>query len=377
MGQRVQIDMDATPTPTAKPCSAGSGHPRGPRVLAFALATALLAATLSSPAVAQSVRTNGDRLVQLDFDDVELAVVIETIARLTEKNFIYDDRVRGRVTIVSPSQVTLEQAYAVFESVLEVKGFTTLEGPGGVIKIIPVRQAKESSIETVRSGVSPKRDNFVTRLIPLKYIDGTQITNTIKPLIGKDAAMVAYQPTNTIILTDTQSNIGRILSILDSIDVETYREDLAVIKIEHADASILGSQISEIYGAEVSSVGASTGRPAPRRSSRSRTPTAQTGDNPNAPGAKVRLITDERTNSLIVLAPRSQIDDVRDLVRKLDVEVSGQGRIHVYYLKHADSEELAQTLQSLLGGGAGAGAGGGAGVATPQNLRAAVTSTLR
>ena len=74
-----------------------------------------------------------DDKVQLDFNDVELSVVIDTIARLTDKNFIYDDRVRGRVTIVSPTKVTVEEAYAVFESVLQVKGFTTVTGPGGAI----------------------------------------------------------------------------------------------------------------------------------------------------------------------------------------------------------------------------------------------------
>jgi hypothetical protein len=87
-------------------------------------------------------------LVNLDFQDVELSVVIDTIAKLTNKNFIYDDRVRGRVTIVSPTAIPVDQAYKVFESVLQVKGFTTVEGPSGVIKVIPVRDAKESSLDT-------------------------------------------------------------------------------------------------------------------------------------------------------------------------------------------------------------------------------------
>ncbi|NNL86466.1 MAG: type II secretion system protein GspD, partial [Myxococcales bacterium] len=90
-----------------------------------------------------------DGMVQLDFNDVELTVVIDTIAKLSGTNFIYDDRVRGRVTIVSPSKISTEQAYAVFESVLQVKGFTTVRGPAGVVKVIPIREAKESNIETV------------------------------------------------------------------------------------------------------------------------------------------------------------------------------------------------------------------------------------
>ncbi|HEM45591.1 MAG TPA: hypothetical protein ENO23_00935, partial [Alphaproteobacteria bacterium] len=177
--------------------------------------------------------TRGDELVQLDFKDVELAVVIETIARITGKNFIYDDRVRGRVTIVSPSEVTADQAYAVFESVLKIKGFTAVPGPGGVFKIVPIRDAKESSIDTVKDDrPSANRDLFVTRLVPLLYIDAEAITNTIKPLVSKDASIVAYAPTNTIIITDTQANIRRLLTILEAIDVETYKEELAVLKVK-------------------------------------------------------------------------------------------------------------------------------------------------
>ena len=131
--------------------------------------------------------------MQLDFNDVELSVVIDTIARLTNKNFIYDDRVRGRVTIVSPTSITVDEAYAVFESVLQVKGFTTVTGPGGAIKVIPIREAKESNIETLRGArTTPDSDRTITRLIPLQYIDAEAITNTLKPLVSKDASMVAY-----------------------------------------------------------------------------------------------------------------------------------------------------------------------------------------
>ncbi|HBZ72594.1 MAG TPA: hypothetical protein DEP35_23820 [Deltaproteobacteria bacterium] len=94
---------------------------------------------------------------------------------------------------------------------------------------------------------------------------------------------------------------------------------------------------------------------------------------------RVRIITDSRTNSLIILASRSRIEDIRRLVAKLDVPVTGGGRIHVYYLKYADSDDLADTLNSMLsgapkvGGGAGGGIPGAAQAAQAQALRAAVT----
>ncbi len=308
-----------------------------------------------------------DDKVQLDFNDVELSVVIDTIARLTNKNFIYDDRVRGRVTIVSPTSITVDEAYAVFESVLQVKGFTTVTGPGGAIKVIPIREAKESNIETLRGArTTPDSDRTVTRLIPLQYIDAEAITNTLKPLVSKDASMVAYPPTNTVILTDAASNIRRILTILQSIDVETYKEELTVIKVRHADASTLAQQLSEIFGAEVTQA-AATRVPRTRR-----TAAAAAAAAAGAAKGKVRILTDDRTNSLIILASRQRLVELRGAIARLDVPVTGQGRIHVYYLKHADAEELATTLSSLISGQpAGAAAPGTTG-AQPA-MRAAIT----
>jgi general secretion pathway protein D len=324
--------------------------------LALSLAALLAGLALGAPRTARAQQpaeggavVNGD-LVQLDFTDVELPVVIDTIARLTGKNFIYDDRVRGRVTIVSPTKITIDQAYAVFESVLQVKGFTVVPGPGGARKVIPIREAKETNIETMRGEeTTPYSDRFITRLIPLRYIDAQAITDTLKPLVSKDASMMAYPPTNTVILTDSATNIQRILDLIGSIDVETYKEELAVIKVRHADATVMADQLSQIFEAEVSEVGA--GVPGVAARARARRPaTAPGGTSELRSADRVRLITDGRTNSLIVLAARQRLDDIRSVVAKLDVPVSGGGRIHVYYLKHADSEELSQTLNALITG---------------------------
>jgi len=333
----------------------------------FALALAA-GGPLGRVAIADDTTAGGEELVSLDFSDAEITDVIDTIAHMTKRNFIYDDRVRGRVTIVSPTRISVDQAYAVFESVLQVKGFTTVESPGGALKVIPLRDAKSTNVETVSSGRRPpNRDHFVTRLIPLQYIEADSIVATLKPLVSKDAAMAAYSPTNTVILTESASNIRRIIAILESIDVDTYQDEIAVIHVEYAEASVLASQLSEIYGAKVA--GGSSSRRSRRRSSPKQPTAAQAAA--QSPLGRVRLITDDRTNSLIALAPRTRLDEVRALVRKLDVPVTGGGEIHVYYLQHADAEELSQTLNSLVSGAprAGGGAGGAA-----QAIRTTVTA---
>lgn len=368
---------------------------RGPAVprrgaLRAGTAAGLLAALLAA-AVAQAQPAfppaagpgGGDRttvtpegLVNLDFQDVEIATVIDTIARLTNRNFVYDDRVRGRVTIISPTPIPVEQAYTVFESVLQVKGFTTVDAPGGVVKVIPIRDAKETSIDTQAALAAPDTDRFVTRLIPLRYIDAEAISNVLKPLVSKEAALVAYPATNTVILTDSAANINRILQILEAIDVETHKEELAMIRVQYADAQTLAEQLSEVFGGEVSSttgVAAQPGRVQPRVRRPTQTPQLDGGVGGGVQRAPVRIITDARTNALIILAARTTLEEMRALIRRLDVPVEGQGRIQVYYLRHADAEELSDTLNSLLGGGpAPGGAASAAAVAAglqPQQLR--------
>ncbi len=356
-------------------------HRRFHRAARAALALGwLLAFASARPALAQDAECPPGK-VKLNIPDQELNVVIDAMSQFTGRNFIYDDRVRGRVTIVSPACVTLEEAYAVFESVLQVKGFTTVNAPGGAIKIIPLREAKETNVETVR-GRPPGSDRFITRLIPLRYIDAEQISNTLKPLVSKDASMVAYPPTNTIILTDSGTNIARILDILRDIDVDAFKEELTVVHLKHADATALAAQLSEIFKAEVSGPAAGSspgGIGGGGRIQRALQPTAQaTAGGEATPAARARIITDPRTNSLLILSSRQRTAEIKEAIERLDVKAEGGGRIHVYRLKHADAEELATTLTQLLSGQGGAPASsnnvaisGGAPVAA--NLRGAIT----
>src|SRR5712671_2960610 len=86
--------------------------------------------------------------VALNFQDVDIPVLARFVSELTKKNFIVDEKVRGKVTVISPTKVTPDEAYTIFQSVLQVKGFTTVPS-GNIIKIVPSRDAKQSGLLTV------------------------------------------------------------------------------------------------------------------------------------------------------------------------------------------------------------------------------------
>lgn len=324
-----------------------------------------------------------DGRVNIDFQDAPLADVIKLMAEITNRNFLYDEAVaRGTVTLISPEAVPIAEAYKVFESILQQKGFTTVEGPGGVIKIIPVRAAKESPIATVVGDRrAPNRDVFVTRLMPLKYVQASAISQAFRPLLSKDANLIAYTPTNTLILTDTQANIRRMMTILAEIDVATYRDRLKVIPVEYADATELVNHLQQIYQSD----GGSQAQPRSARARAQRAAT-QTQTVIDADGSGLgtagqpRFIPDRRTNSIILIAPQPTIEQVEKLIRLLDYKRQGGGEIHVYRLQNADAEEMAQTLASLTqGGGRGASAGGASatGVAAAAAAAASAVANLQ
>ena len=324
------------------------------------IAWLLLSLVGPGAAWAQGQFGDSEERLSLDFQDTELADVIHMISRLTGKNFLFDDRVRGRVTVVSPTPVTPDEAYRVFEAILQVKGFTTVPGPGGILKIVPVRQAKESPIAIVRGDQAiPNRDLYITRLLPLNYVKAETIISTFRPLISNDANLIAYAPTNTLIITDTSANIRRLLTIVAEIDIETYQEQIKVLPIEYADAAGLTAQLREIFSEPAATARGKTPA-APRTSRRTRgrgaagAKTGAAADTVVGHAGAPRFITDERTNSIIVLAPQATINEVERLVALLDYERKGTGKIHVYRLQNADAEELAQTLASLVqAGGSG------------------------
>jgi general secretion pathway protein D len=265
---------------------------------------------------------SGSQLVSIDFNNVDIGVFIKFISDLTKKNFVVDDKVRGKVTIISPGKITVDEAYKVFESVLEVYGYTTVKA-GEITKIIPSPEARSKNIKTrLQEESGATDDTVVTQIIPLRYADPNEIKNLFTPLISRNSVIQAYPPTNTLIVTDVNSNIKRLLKILKAIDITGVGQQIAIIPVEHASAPKLVTLLEAIFKS-------------PKRGRA-------------AGGKEITFVADERTNTIIVLASEGDVDNVRRLVKKLDVETpKAQGNIHVYYLENASAEDLVKVLQDI------------------------------
>jgi len=265
--------------------------------------------------------------VSMDFNNVDINVFIKFMSKLTGKNFVVDNRVKGNVTIISPTKISVKDAYRVFESVLEINGFSTVEA-GSVIKIVPAPNAKGDNLDTrivTETGDETIDDRVVTRLIPLEYAKSDELKNLFSPLVPKGSIVLSYRDTNMLIITATLSSIDRLLKIVEKIDVESVGKQISVLPLKHADAKKLVQSLSTIFSAKTKDVKAK-----------------------QSTELDVNFVADERTNSVILLAGIQETNQVRELIEILDQEVpKGDERIRVYYLEHASAESLVKVLLEI------------------------------
>lgn len=265
------------------------------------------------------------RTVSINFNNVDIRVFIEFISTLSKKNFIIDKRVKGPITIISPRDLTPDEAYRVFESVLNIHGFAAVQA-GEVTKIIPLPEASAQNLNTrMAKKKEASRDQIVTRIIPLEYADSQELKTLLTPMLPAKSIILSYPDTNVLIITSTLSSITRLLKIIQTIDVQSTGKKISVIPVKYADAKKLSQELNQIFIARLKNQKAS-----------------------DVNDLSVKLAADERTNAIIILAGKAQVKKVEALIKILDRKVpKGGEKIRVYYLEHASAEHLVTVLQSL------------------------------
>ncbi len=273
---------------------------------------------------APQTTNTSQRFITIDFDNVDIRLFIKYISELTGKNFIIDKTVRGNVSIISPTKISDEEAYRVFESVLSVHGFTTIQA-GSMIKIMPMVRARTENIDTLHHGqTSFPEDKIVTQLIPLTHTTPTEMKKVLAPLVSKTSVVIAHTQSGILIVTDTLSNIQKLLAIIESLDVDHSSDEMEVIPLEYATATTLATTINAIFKRAA----------APKKGSSS--------------VSNIKVVPYDRINAIIALAGPGDILRVKRLITMLDGEPQkDDGNIQVIYLQHARAKELAAVLSAL------------------------------
>ncbi len=254
--------------------------------------------------------------ITLDFVDVELATFTKFVSDTTGRNFVFDDRLKGKVTVITPTGLSKEETFKLFTSVLNLKGFTLQPVGGNVYKIIPVSEARQIGLPVMTTQAN---ENYMIRLIPLQYISAPEAVRFLSPVVSRDGYIASFDQGNYLLVIDSALNIDKLMGILDVIDTAPIAQRSEIVFLKNARAEDVARILNEGL---------------PRKT----------------PSGPPHAIAEPRLNAVVLIGDKAEKEAMKRLMTMLDVPtklvLSG---IHVYFLEHANAEDLAKTLQGLIG----------------------------
>jgi general secretion pathway protein D len=311
------------------------------------------------PGIQYEPRPGQDR-VSFSLEDADLPELVRVIGELTGKRFVFGGKVRNiKATVFSPQKVTVDEAYQAFLSILEANGLTVVPH-GRFYKIVDSPDAKTGAPVYAAGQGGPGEDRYITRIHRLRSVGAEEVANILGHFKSKDGDITVYGPGNLLIITDTGTNIQRMMRILEDIDVAGVGEQIWIEPVHYGMASDLAQRLDDLF--DLGKAGSSGGGGGSGKGEKG-------GGPPPSLGSDLRvskILPDDRSQSLVIIATERAYLRILEFIKRLDVPTQiGEGEIHVVMLQHADAVELGKTLNDVISGaqtaGGSAGGGGAAG----------------
>lgn len=341
----------------------------------------LLAASQLGPAASTAHAQQADNRVSLNFVDTDIPAVLRALSLFTQRNFLVDPRVKGKLTLVSDRPVDSAQALSMLTGALRLQGFAIVD-VDGVTRVVPEADAKlqgsavvggpgvggarPAGAATAAGGRAPvpvsafakgggNSGEMLTRVFPLKYENAANLVPVLRPMVPPNNPINAYPGNNTLVVTDYADNLERIAAVIARIDVPSSM-DTDVVPVQSAiatDIAILASQLLDTQSSD--------------------------------PTQRIAIVADPRSNSVLVRSgspARTRL--ARELIQKLDAQQNRAGNLHVVYMRNAQATRIAEVLGGLLTGqansapgaapGASSSTGGTQGGARTQNTASSTSN---
>jgi general secretion pathway protein D len=304
--------------------------------------------------------------------DADLVELIKIIGNITGKAFILGAKVpRVKATVYAPTKINADEAYQVFLSVLQVNGLTVMPA-GKYLKVMTIGGSTAQNTPIYNRENVPGGDQIVTRLHHLEYISAEELTPVLDRFKSPDGDITVYAPTNMLIITDYGTSIRRLLKLIGVLDTPGTGEQIWIEPINYADATEMAQSIMDVFDVSGNAKKSTAGKAPAAKGAGKKGGSASVVVGQEVTESTIsKILADERTNAVIIVASESAYLRILELIKRLDVPIDGEGTMHVMKLQHADAEELAKTLTGLTKGSRGAakkakaGGGGAGGEAGP------------
>lgn len=265
-----------------------------------------LAAPIASPVMAQQT---------LNVRDADIRAFIQDAARVTGRTFIIDNRVAGKVSVVTDRPLSRSEYFEIFLSTLRANGLVAVPAPGGAYRIQP---ADGAAGQPSAVGRAVNRNQFVTEVFRLRSIDAASALETLRPLVSRDGSVTANRAGNSVVVADYADNIGRIRQVIARIDRDTASTTTVVLK--NAGAREIATSLQAL----VTTGGEGAAKPA-------------------------TIVPVDSSNAVAIRGDAGTVARLAQMARDLDRQAASGTEIRVYWLEHADAEKLLPVLQQLIG----------------------------
>jgi general secretion pathway protein D len=311
--------------------------------------------------------------ISLNFDDVDIYSVIQTVfSEILKVNYIIDPKVKGRVTFRSVAPIPKEKVLPVMEVILRLNGVAVIE-ENSLYRIIPISDlAREpSAINIGRSAEKVEiKGKALLQVVPLNYLQSSEIIKLISPFTSANAVIVDVPKTNHIIVVDTDSNVKRLLQLIDIFDSEQHKNkgpQVFVHHVQNGKAKDICALLQQIFLGSTNSVQTTAGSASKSSSSSpSSTLPSSTSTTAARPQAQqtasqgktetlvsdlVKIYADEILNAIIILGTPEDYETIKGTIAKLDIvprQVLIEGTIAQIQLVDKLSMGLAWSLQTKM-----------------------------
>lgn len=257
--------------------------------------------------------------VNVSFSNLEITDFIKLVSKITNKNILINNKVNGTVDFVSATPVYDDELLGILVSVLESKGFTLIQ-TGSLYQIILSTEAAQNNVKVVNSGQSLDGSLMVTQVIVIKNEDVDVVAAKIRYFISKTAKLMTMRESNTLLITDYPKNIETIKKVIK--DISTHNQSIVkIIPIKFAEIKKLQSKLIDI---------------------------SKSLFNQHIASEQVKIILDENTNTIIIVANEKNTKTLEVLIAKLDIESTMSNSVQIFNLKNSDAKAVLASLTEIL-----------------------------
>ena len=308
--------------------------------------------------------TNSDGTLRLNFRNAPLEMVLNYLSDAAGFIIVLDTRVNGNVSVISSHSMTKDEAVDLLNNVLNKNGYAAIRD-GRTLTIVDKNDAKTRNIP-VKSGNKPEEipnnDEIVTQIIPIRFVEARQLVSDLSSFVSSQATVVANEAGNSVVITDTQSNIRHLTEIIRAIDDSAEAEtEIRVFRLKYASPTDVAAELGSIFPSSSGSggntqspirFGGGGGGPGGFFARMMGGGGAGGGGGSSSDRVKkatqVTAVADSRIQAVIVTAPKELIDQIAGMMTELDVASTRDQNVYVYHMNNGDPQQALQVLQTMF-----------------------------